>query len=96
MLCYNKARELGIPTKKLPLAEFIKLTGREVLTCTHVIHLMLRYFDNLDWKEAFETVLPQRKLEEAEAAAEAAAKAQSPQAESSEPSNATSEEEPQD
>lgn len=96
LLCYNKARELGIPTKKLPLAEFIKLTGREVLTCTHVIHLMLRYFDNLDWKEAFETVLPQRKLEEAEAAAEAAAKAQSPQAESSEPSNATSEEEPQD
>ncbi|SCU94260.1 LAME_0F06766g1_1 [Lachancea meyersii CBS 8951] len=64
LLCYNKARELGIPTKKLPLAQYINLTGREVLTSTHVIQLMLRYFNNHDWKEAFESVLPPRKLEE--------------------------------
>ncbi|SCU79240.1 LANO_0A05556g1_1 [Lachancea nothofagi CBS 11611] len=65
LLCYNKARELGIPTRKLPLAQYINLTGREVLTSTHVIQLMLRYFENHDWKEAFEAVLPPRKLEDA-------------------------------
>ncbi|SCU91323.1 LAFA_0F03070g1_1 [Lachancea sp. 'fantastica'] len=64
LLCYNKARELGIPTRKLPLAQYVNLTGREVLTSTHVIQLMLRYFDNRDWKEAFEAILPARKLEE--------------------------------
>ncbi|SCU80741.1 LADA_0B09274g1_1 [Lachancea dasiensis] len=64
LLCYNKARELGIPTRKLPLAQYINLTGREVLTSTHVVQLMLRYFKNHDWKEAFEAVLPPRKLED--------------------------------
>lgn len=65
-LCYNKAKELGIPTRRLPIDEYIKLSGRKVLTTTHVIQLMLKYLDNRDWKEAFESVLPQRKLEEEE------------------------------
>ncbi|AAS52030.1 ADR110Cp [Eremothecium gossypii ATCC 10895] len=63
-LCYNKAKELGIPTRRLPIGEYIKLCGRKVLTTTHVIQIMLRYFDNHDWKEAFESVLPARKLAE--------------------------------
>lgn len=62
-LCYNKAKELGIPTKRLPIDEFINLFGRRVLTTTHVIQIMLRYFDNKDWKEAFESIVPQRKLD---------------------------------
>lgn len=64
LLCYNKAKELGIPAKRLPLAEHINLAGRRVLTTTHVVQLMLKYFDNHDWKEAFEYVLPPRKLEQ--------------------------------
>ncbi|CAH01214.1 tRNA (guanine(9)-N(1))-methyltransferase [Kluyveromyces lactis] len=62
-LCYNKAKELNIPTKRLPIGEFINLAGRKVLTTSHMVQLMLRYFDNKDWKEAFESVLPPRKLE---------------------------------
>ncbi|QLQ80264.1 hypothetical protein HG537_0D02650 [Torulaspora globosa] len=63
LLCYNKAKELGIPTRRLPIGEYINLAGRKVLTTTHVIQLMLKYFDNRDWKEALEYVLPPRKLD---------------------------------
>ncbi|CDO92823.1 unnamed protein product [Kluyveromyces dobzhanskii CBS 2104] len=62
-LCLNKAKELNIPTRRLPIGEFINLFGRKVLTTSHMVQLMLRYFDNKDWKEAFESVLPPRKLE---------------------------------
>ncbi|CAB4256614.1 similar to Saccharomyces cerevisiae YOL093W TRM10 tRNA methyltransferase, methylates the N-1 position of guanosine in tRNAs [Maudiozyma barnettii] len=61
-LCLNKAKSLGIPVKKLPIDEFIKIDGRQVLTTTHVVQLMLKYFDTKDWKEAFESVLPARKI----------------------------------
>lgn len=64
LLCYNKAREYGISAKRLPIDEFINISGRKVLTTTHVVQLMLKYFDNHDWKEAFEYVLPQRKLDQ--------------------------------
>ncbi|SCU81554.1 LAMI_0B06766g1_1 [Lachancea mirantina] len=63
-LCYNKAKELGIRTRKLPISQFVNVHGRHVLTTAHVVQLMLKYFDHRDWKEAFESVLPQRKLEE--------------------------------
>ncbi|GAV47258.1 hypothetical protein ZYGR_0H00990 [Zygosaccharomyces rouxii] len=63
-LCYNKAKEMGVPAKRLPIDEFINISGRKVLTTTHVVQLMLKYFDNHDWKEAFEYVLPPRKLDQ--------------------------------
>lgn len=65
LLCYNKAKELGIPARRLPIGEYINVAGRKVLTTTHVIQLMLKYFDNHDWKEALEYVLPPRKLDQA-------------------------------
>lgn len=61
-LCYNKAKKLGISTKRLPITEYIKLNGRQVLTTVHVIQLILKYFDNKDWKESFLSVFPSRKL----------------------------------
>ncbi|KAH3898755.1 related to tRNA (guanine(9)-N1)-methyltransferase [Saccharomycodes ludwigii] len=63
LLCYNKAKELGIKTKRLPIDEYIKISGRRVLTTTHVIQLMLKCFEkDGDWKAAFEEVIPSRKL----------------------------------
>lgn len=63
LLCYNKAKELGIPTRRLPIGEYIKIEGRKVLTTTHVIQLMLKYCESRDWKESFESVIPSRKLD---------------------------------
>lgn len=62
-LCLNKAKKLGIPTRKLPLDEYIKVSGRRVLTTEHVVELMLKYLETHDWKLAFQSVLPARKLE---------------------------------
>lgn len=62
-LCLNKAKELGITTKRLPLDKYVAVDGRRVLTTTHVIEIMLRYFDGNDWKQAFERTLPQRKID---------------------------------
>lgn len=61
-LCKNKAEELGIKCLRLPIDEYINLFGRRVLTTTHVVELMLEWWNGKDWKLAFEKVLPQRKL----------------------------------
>lgn len=62
-LCLNKAKSLGIPTKRLPIGKYIKLDGRHVLTTSHVVQLMLLYMDNRDWAKSMEDVLPQRKID---------------------------------
>lgn len=62
-LCLNKARELGIPTRRLPIGKYITLDGRHVLTTSHVVQLMLLYMDTRDWAKSMEAVLPQRKID---------------------------------
>ncbi|KAK2860599.1 hypothetical protein Q7C36_004765 [Tachysurus vachellii] len=60
-ISFKRANELGITHAQLPLGSFVKMNSRKVLAVNHVFEIMLAYLDKHDWKEAFFTVLPQRK-----------------------------------
>ncbi|XP_074445604.1 tRNA methyltransferase 10 homolog A isoform X6 [Larus michahellis] len=60
-ITYKKAVEQGISHAQLPLGNFVKMNSRKVLAVNHVFEIILAYLEKRDWKEAFFSVLPQRK-----------------------------------
>lgn len=62
-LCLEKAEKLGIKAARLPIGKYIHLNGRQVLATSHVFEIMCMWFEKGgNWEEAFNTVLPPRKL----------------------------------
>ncbi|KAG7796538.1 hypothetical protein KL929_003045 [Ogataea haglerorum] len=62
LLCKNKADKLGISTKRLPIDEYIKVSGRRVLATSHVVEMLIRKREFDSWKDVFEAVIPMRKV----------------------------------
>ncbi|XP_068798126.1 tRNA methyltransferase 10 homolog A [Struthio camelus] len=60
-ITYKRAVEQGIGHAQLPLGNFVKMNSRKVLAVNHVFEIILAYLEKRDWKEAFFSVLPQRK-----------------------------------
>ncbi|KTF76112.1 hypothetical protein cypCar_00024561 [Cyprinus carpio] len=60
-ITFNRAQELGIAHAQLPLGSFVKMNSRKVLAVNHVFEIILAFLEKRDWREAFFTVLPQRK-----------------------------------
>ncbi|TRY92552.1 hypothetical protein DNTS_029826 [Danionella cerebrum] len=60
-ISFKRAQELGVAHAQLPLGTFIKMNSRKVLAVNHVFEIILAFLEKRDWKEAFFTVLPQRK-----------------------------------
>ncbi|XP_017282499.1 RNA (guanine-9-)-methyltransferase domain-containing protein 2 [Kryptolebias marmoratus] len=60
-ITYERAKELGIEHAQLPLSSFVKMNSRKVLAVNHVFEIILAYLEKGSWKEAFFTILPQRK-----------------------------------
>ncbi|XP_073457564.1 tRNA methyltransferase 10 homolog A isoform X2 [Aquarana catesbeiana] len=60
-ITYKQALDLGIRHAQLPLGSFVKMNSRKVLAVNHVFEIILAYLEKKDWKEAFFSVLPQRK-----------------------------------
>jgi len=58
----QRAKDLGLPTVRLPLQENLGMSDATVLTCLHVVQLLLRVWNGASWAEACQATLPQRKI----------------------------------
>ncbi|CAH4032081.1 unnamed protein product [Pieris brassicae] len=60
-LCYKIAVEQGITHAQLPLAKYVNMKTRKVLTIDHVFEIILRVSEGTQWDDALLKVLPLRK-----------------------------------
>lgn len=61
-LCFNKAKSMGLAMARLPIGQYIKINSRDVLVTSHVYEIICRWFECKDWRQAFNKVLPPRKV----------------------------------
>ncbi|XP_070544387.1 tRNA methyltransferase 10 homolog A-like isoform X2 [Ptychodera flava] len=60
-LCHKRAVEAGIAHAQLPISDYVKLQSRTVLVINHVFEILVKYVQSGDWRQAFFSVIPQRK-----------------------------------
>ena len=60
-LTLNKAKQEGIGHAKLPIGELMELRTSSVLAVNHVFEIVSLWFNNRDWKQSLDKVIPERK-----------------------------------
>ncbi|KAJ2236369.1 tRNA (guanine(9)-N(1))-methyltransferase [Coemansia sp. RSA 485] len=61
-LTLNKAEEQGIAHAQLPIAKYVKMSTRKIMTVNQIFEMLLKFIETNDWKTAFMDVIPQRKF----------------------------------
>lgn len=64
-ITYEKAKQQGVRTMKLPIKEHIELCATPVLTVNHVVDILLTESSTRSWEATLERVLPERKRRKA-------------------------------
>ena len=62
-LTFDKAIAQGISHAKLPILDHVKLSTSSVLTINQIFEMMVVQFHLKNWKETFEKVIPERKVQ---------------------------------
>lgn len=63
MLCYTKASDKNISTARLPIAKYVKLSQRSILSTVAVFEIMLNILGSqMTWSEALHQAIPKRKI----------------------------------
>lgn len=60
-LCYETALKHGLSHARLPIAKYLSMKTRSVLTVNQVFQIVCKYVECKDWLKAFVSTLPKRK-----------------------------------
>ncbi|KHN71484.1 tRNA (guanine(9)-N1)-methyltransferase, partial [Toxocara canis] len=63
-LCLDVATKERVAHARLPIDDYVRMRTRKVLTINQVFEILLRYTENHSWKDAFDEVIPKRRLAE--------------------------------
>ena len=62
-ICHERAKEMNLKTRRIPIRENIKFNARCVLTVNHVFEILVNRMNGKCWRESLLSVLPNRKIE---------------------------------